>query len=165
MLRTNSAIRKLCAVGLSSYLSPYVIPDMATEAVGYSCCPGMGRGGMSCLNREGRAIRSDGRLVRWLTGPCRGQHEATQVRAREKIDSRARQREQAGALVRGHGHVMAEFFDGGKSQTWWRGGGTRRLPPWSKWKATQTGIQVRTAMAAQAREQGRYLYGGRPPYR
>src|SRR5690349_7810103 len=31
--------------------------------------------------------------------------------------SRARQREQAGALVRGHGQVVAEFFDAGQSRT------------------------------------------------
>jgi site-specific DNA recombinase len=33
----------------------------------------------------------------------------------------------------------------------------------SKREITRTRIRVRTAMAAQAREQGRYL-GGRPPY-
>ena len=31
--------------------------------------------------------------------------------------SRARQREQAGALVRGHGRIVAEFFDVGHSRT------------------------------------------------
>jgi site-specific DNA recombinase len=31
--------------------------------------------------------------------------------------SRVRQREQAEALVRGHGQVMAEFFDEGESRT------------------------------------------------
>ena len=29
----------------------------------------------------------------------------------DPVTSRARQREQAGALVRGHGQVVAEFFD------------------------------------------------------
>ena len=33
----------------------------------------------------------------------------------------------------------------------------------SKREVTRTSIRVRTAMAAQIREQGRYL-GGRPPY-
>ena len=32
----------------------------------------------------------------------------------DPVTSRARQREQAGALVRGHGRVVAEFFDGGE---------------------------------------------------
>jgi site-specific DNA recombinase len=31
--------------------------------------------------------------------------------------SRARQREQAEALVRGHGHIVAEFFDEGQSRS------------------------------------------------
>ena len=33
------------------------------------------------------------------------------------VTSRARQREQAEALVRGHGHVVAEFFDEGESRS------------------------------------------------
>ncbi len=35
----------------------------------------------------------------------------------DPVTSRARQREQAEALVRGHGHVVAEFFDEGESRT------------------------------------------------
>jgi site-specific DNA recombinase len=35
----------------------------------------------------------------------------------DPVTSRARQREQAGALVRGHGQVVAEFFDAGESRT------------------------------------------------
>ena len=35
----------------------------------------------------------------------------------DPVTSRARQREQAGALARGHGHVVAEFFDAGQSRT------------------------------------------------
>jgi len=35
----------------------------------------------------------------------------------DPVTSRARQREQAGALVRGHGRVVAEFFDAGQSRT------------------------------------------------
>ncbi len=35
----------------------------------------------------------------------------------DPVTSRARQREQAGALVRGHGVVVAEFFDVGQSRT------------------------------------------------
>ena len=35
----------------------------------------------------------------------------------DPVTSRARQREQAEALVRGHGHIVAEFFDEGQSRT------------------------------------------------
>src|SRR5215471_10053610 len=35
----------------------------------------------------------------------------------DPVTSRARQREQAGALVRGHGVIVAEFFDTGESRT------------------------------------------------
>jgi site-specific DNA recombinase len=144
--------------------------------------------------------------------------------------SRARQREQAGALVRGHGQIVAEFFDTGESRTvtWGRrpqaaalvaqladpgrgwdaivvgeyerafyGSQYALMAPlfehygvqlWmpeaggridyasehderamtvlgllSKREVTRTSIRVRTAMAAQTRDQGRYL-GGRPPY-
>lgn len=148
----------------------------------------------------------------------------------DPVTSRARQREQAGALVRGHGLVVAEFFDVGQSRTvaWGRrpqaaalvaaladpgrgwdavvigeyerafyGSQYAAMAPlfehygvqlWmpetggrvdyasehdeqammvlglsSKREITRTSIRVRTAMAAQTREQGRYL-GGRPPY-
>ena len=144
--------------------------------------------------------------------------------------SRARQREQAEALVRGHGRVVAEFFDEGESRTvaWGRRPEAARLvallaDPGRGWDAivigeyerafygsqyaamaplfehygvqlwmpeaggrvdfasehdertmtmlglsskrevTRTSIRVRTAMAVQTRDQGRYL-GGRPPY-
>jgi DNA invertase Pin-like site-specific DNA recombinase len=144
--------------------------------------------------------------------------------------SLARQREQAGALVLGHGAVVAEFFDVGESRTvaWTRrpqaaalvaqladpgrgwdavvigeyerafyGSQYALMAPlfghygvqlWmpeaggrvdfasehderamtvlglsSKREVVRTSIRVRTAMAVQAREQGRYL-GGRPPY-
>jgi site-specific DNA recombinase len=148
----------------------------------------------------------------------------------DPVTSRARQLEQAGALVRGHGHVVAEFFDAGQSRTvaWGRrpqaaaliaaladpgrdwdavvigeyerafyGSQYALMAPlfehygvqlWmpeaggrvdyasehdehamtvlglsSKREVTRTSIRVRTAMAVQVREQGRYL-GGRPPY-
>jgi DNA invertase Pin-like site-specific DNA recombinase len=144
--------------------------------------------------------------------------------------SRIRQREQAGALIRGHGQIAAEFFDAGESRTvaWGRrrqaavlvaaladpgrgwdaivigeyerafyGAQYALMAPlfehygvqlWmpeaggrvdfasehderamtvlgmsSKREITRTSIRVRTAMAVQTREQGRYL-GGRPPY-
>jgi site-specific DNA recombinase len=148
----------------------------------------------------------------------------------DPVTSRARQREQAEALVRGHGVIVAEFFDTGESRTvaWGRrpqaaaltaeladpgrgwdaivvgeyerafyGSQYASMAPlfghygvqlWmpevggrvdfacehdeqtmtmlglsSKREVTRTSIRVRTAMAVQAREQGRYL-GGRPPY-
>jgi site-specific DNA recombinase len=148
----------------------------------------------------------------------------------DPVTSRARQRAQAQALVRGHGQVVAEFFDIGESravawarrpqaaalvaaladpgrgwdaivvgeyerafygsqyalmaplfehygvQLWMPEAGGRVdfasehderammvLGLSSKREVTRTSIRVRTAMAAQTREQGRYL-GGRPPY-
>ena len=148
----------------------------------------------------------------------------------DPVTSRARQREQAGALARGHGQVVAEFFDAGQSRTvaWGRRPEAARLvaqlaDPGRGWDAivvgeyerafygsqyaamtplfehygvqlwmpeaggrvdyasehdehamtvlglsskrevARTSIRVRTAMAVQAREQGRYL-GGRPPF-
>jgi site-specific DNA recombinase len=148
----------------------------------------------------------------------------------DPVASRARQREQAEALVRGHGVIVAEFFDTGQSRSvaWGRRpqaaaliaqladpgrgwdaivvgeyerafygsqyalmaplfehyGVQLRMPEAgglvdyasehdehvmtvlglsSKREVTRTSIRVRTAMAVQTREQGRYL-GGRPPY-
>ena len=148
----------------------------------------------------------------------------------DPVSSPARQREQAGALVRGRGIIVAEFFDTGESrevawarrpqaaalvaqladpgrgwdaivigeyerafygsqyalmaplfehygvQLWMPEAGGRvdfasehderamtMLGLSSKREVTRTSIRVRTAMAAQTREQGRYL-GGRPPY-
>ena len=148
----------------------------------------------------------------------------------DPVTSRARQYEQAEALVRGHGVIVAEFFDAGQSRTvaWGRrpeaaalvalladpdrgwdaivvgeyerafyGSQYAAMAPlfehygvslWmpeaggrvdfasehdeqtmtvlglsSKREVTRTSIRVRTAMAVQVREQGRYL-GGRPPY-
>ena len=148
----------------------------------------------------------------------------------DPVTSRARQRDQAAALVAGHGRIVAEFFDVGQSRTlaWARrpqaaalvaeladpergwdaivigeyerafcGSQFASMAPlfehygiqlWmpevggrvdfgaedheqammalglqSKREITRTRIRVRTAMAAQTREQGRYL-GGRPPY-
>jgi DNA invertase Pin-like site-specific DNA recombinase len=148
----------------------------------------------------------------------------------DPVTSRARQREQAGAVVRGHGQIVAEFFDVGLTrklawacrpqsaalvaqladpdrgwdavvvgeyerafygsqyaamaplfehygvQLWMPEAGGRvdyasehdektmtALGLSSKREITRTSIRVRTAMAVQTREQGRYL-GGRPPY-
>jgi site-specific DNA recombinase len=148
----------------------------------------------------------------------------------DPVTSRARQRDQAAALVAGFGGIVAEFFDVGQSrvlswarrpqaaallaaladpgrgfdaivigeyerafygsqaalmaplfehygvQLWMPEAGGRvnfhaegdeqlmlALGVQSKREITRTRIRVRTAMAVQARDQGRYL-GGRPPY-
>ncbi len=148
----------------------------------------------------------------------------------DPVSLRVRQREQAEMLVRGHGCVVAEFFDEGESrpvawgrrpqaaalvallsdpcrgrdavvvgeyerafygsqyalmaplfehygvQLWMPEAGGRvdfgsehdeqamtALGLSSKREIIRTSIRVRTAMAVQTREQGRYL-GGRPPY-
>jgi len=148
----------------------------------------------------------------------------------DPVTSRARQRDQAGALIAGRGRIVAEFFDAGESRVlpWARrpqaaallaamsdpdrgfdaivvgeyerafyGAQYAAMAPlfehygvqlWtpetggpvdfgageheqlmlalglqSKQEITRTRIRVRAAMAAQTREQGRYL-GGRPPY-
>jgi site-specific DNA recombinase len=148
----------------------------------------------------------------------------------DPVTSRARQRDQAAALVAGHGRIVAEFFDTGYSRTlaWARRPQAAALvaamaDPDRGWDAivigeyerafyraqyasmaplfehygiqlwtpevggrvdwhaedheetmlalglssrreiARTRIRVRTAMATQTREQGRYL-GGRPPY-
>jgi len=148
----------------------------------------------------------------------------------DPVTSRVRQRDQAGALVAGHGRIVAEYFDAGQSrvlpwprrpqaaallaamadpdrgfdaivvgeyerafygdqyawiaplfghygiQLWTPEAGGRidfhaehqeqlmlALGLQSKREITRTKIRVRAAMAAQAREQARYL-GGRPPY-
>jgi site-specific DNA recombinase len=150
----------------------------------------------------------------------------------DPVTSRARQRDQAGALVAGHGRIVAHFFDVGQSRVlpWARrpqaaalvaamadpdrafdaivvgeyerafygsqyalmaplfehygvqlwmpeaGGAVDfqaegheammtglGIQPKREITRTRTRIRVRTAMAAQTREQGRYL-GGRPPY-
>ena len=124
--------------------------------------------------------------------------------------SLVRQREQAGALVRGHGVIVAEFvaqladpgrgwgaivvgeyerafygsqyalmaplFEHYRVQLWLPEAGGRVdfasehderamtvLGLSSKREVIRTSIRVRTAMAVQTRDQGRYL-GGRPPY-
>ncbi len=178
------------------------------ERAGHRPAAGPGRGGMR-FAFYGRVLTED--------------HQ-------DPVTSRARQLGQAGALVAGHGRIVAEFFDIGQSRTlaWARrpqaaalvagladpdrgwdavvigeyerafyGSQFASMAPlfehygiqlWtpevggrvdfaaedheqtmlalglqSKREITRTRIRVRTAMAAQTREQGRYL-GGLPPY-
>ena len=61
----------------------------------------------------------------------------------DPLTSRARQREQAEALVRGHGVVVAEFFDAGQSRTvaW---AGARKPPRWSPSWLTRAGAGTRS---------------------
>jgi site-specific DNA recombinase len=59
----------------------------------------------------------------------------------DPVTSRARQREQAGVLVAGHGTIVAEFFDSGHSRTlpW-----ARRLQPWWQRLLIQPGDGTRS---------------------
>src|SRR5215472_16103241 len=173
---------------------------------------------------------------RTVTGPVRGRlrfafyGRVSTEDHQDPVTSRARQRDQAAALVAGFGQIVAEFFDAGWSrvlpwarrpqaaallaalagpdrdfdaivvgeyerafygpqyslmaplfehygvQLWVPEAGGRvnfgaegdeqlmlALGVQSKREITRTRIRVRAAMAAQARDQGRYL-GGRPPY-
>jgi site-specific DNA recombinase len=181
-------------------------------------------------------------LVAWAEQSRRRAAEPDQARTRfafygrvstedwqDPVTSRARQRDQAAALVAGHGTIVAEFFDAGQSRTlaWVRrpqaaalvaaladpdrgwdaivigeyerafyGGQYASMAPlfahygvqlWmpeaggpvgggedheqlmlalglqSKREITRTRIRVRTAMATQTREQGRYLGGPARP--
>jgi hypothetical protein len=61
----------------------------------------------------------------------------------DPVTSRARQREQAAALMAGHGQIVAEFFDMGKAARW-RGRGARRLPLWSRTWRTRTAAGTRS---------------------
>src|SRR5580704_4111751 len=78
----------------------------------------------------GRAVSEDD-LVTWAARSARPQRWGGTVRGRlrfvfygrvstedwqDPMTSRARQREQAEALVRGHGVIVAEFFDVGQSR-------------------------------------------------
>ena len=62
------------------------------------------------------ALRRAGRLT---AGGAGGGAAAVRVlrAGQDPVTSRARQREQAGALVRGHGQITAELFDVGESRT------------------------------------------------
>jgi site-specific DNA recombinase len=201
------------------------------------------------MPREDTVMAAEGGLLRWAEQSARHRPGSLVANGRvpgglrfvfygrvstedsqDPVMSRARQREQAEALVRGHGRIAAEFFDVGESRTvaWARrpqaaalvaqladpdrgwdaivigeyerafyGSQYTAMAPlfehygvhlWtpetggrvdyasehdektmtglglsSKREITRTSIRVRTAMAIQTREQGRYL-GGRPPY-
>ena len=67
----------------------------------------------------------------------------------DPVTSPARQQDQAAALVAGHGRIDFHAED---HELW-----TLALGLSSKRKIARTRIRVRTAMAAQTREQGRYL--------
>ena len=51
----------------------------------------------------------------------------------DPVTSRARQREQAGVLVAGHGTIVAEFFDSGQAARCRGRGGRRPRPWWRRW--------------------------------
>ena len=74
----------------------------------------------------------------------------------DPVTSRARQREQAGALVRGHGQIVAEFFDAGQSRTvaWGRRPEAARLvallaDPGRGWDAIVAGEYERAFYGSQ----------------
>ena len=74
----------------------------------------------------------------------------------DPVTSRARQREQAGALVRGHGQITAEFFDAGQSRTvaWGRRPEAARLAalladPGRGWDAVVAGEYERAFYGSQ----------------
>ena len=56
----------------------------------------------------------------------------------DPVTSRARQRDQAAALVAGHGRIVAEFFDVGLEPDAGRGRAARRPRPWSPRWPTRT---------------------------
>jgi site-specific DNA recombinase len=84
----------------------------------------------------------------------------------DPVASRARQREQAGALVRGHGVVVAEFFDAGQSRTvaWGRRPEAAALVAQLAdlgrgWDAIVIGEYERAAVDAGGRRPGRLRLG------
>jgi site-specific DNA recombinase len=204
----------------------------------------LGSGRELALGEAPTDMTADGGLAAWAeapgrrraSGPVRGDlrfafyGRVSTEDWQDPVTSLGRQREQAEALVRGHGRVVAEFCDVGESRSvaWGRrpqaaaviaaladpdrgwdavvigeyerafyGSQYASMAPllehygvqlWtpeaggkvdfasehderamtglglsSKREITRTSVRVRTAMATQTREQGRYL-GGRPPY-
>jgi hypothetical protein len=71
----------------------------------------------------GLAARAERSGRRRDTGPARGSlrfafyGRVSTEDWQDPVTSRARQRERAGALVRGHGVIVAEFFEAGQSRT------------------------------------------------
>src|ERR1700674_2936258 len=92
-----------------------------------SCAPGgnamtvAAAGGGLAEWAERSALRRAGRLT--AGGPVPGRlrfmfyGRVSTEDWQDPVTSRARQREQAGALVRGHGVIVDEFFDVGESRT------------------------------------------------
>ena len=82
----------------------------------------------------------------------------------DPVTSRARQREQAETLVRGHGVIAAEFFDAGQSRTvaWARRPEAAALvallaDPGRGWGAVVVGEYERAFAALMTRRRGREL--------
>jgi site-specific DNA recombinase len=86
---------------------------------------------MRDVKRRAALAAGAGGLVAWAEGsgrrraggPARGglrfafYGRVSTENWQDPVTSRARQREQAEALVRGHGLIVAEFFDAGQSRT------------------------------------------------
>jgi site-specific DNA recombinase len=104
-------------------------------------------GGRLAAWAERSALRRGGRLT--TGGPVPGRlrfmfyGRVSTEDWQDPVTSRARQREQAEALVRGHGVIVAELFDVGESRTvaW---GGARSPPPWSPSSPTRAGGGMRS---------------------
>jgi hypothetical protein len=107
-----------------------MVPDTQVSAVRFTW--GSGHHDDSACGDTGTALaaHADG-LVAWAeasgrrraSGPARGglrfvfYGRVSTEDWQDPVTSRARQREQAEALVRGHGQIVAEFFDAGESRT------------------------------------------------
>ena len=96
---------------------------------------------------ERSAVRRAGRLT--AGGPVPGRlrfvfyGRVSTEDWQDPVTSRARQREQAGALVRGHGQIVAEFFDVGQTRKL-RGHAARSPPRWSPSSPIRTGGGMRS---------------------
>jgi len=88
----EEAVGRLAALVLERHrrhLDPIILGEQPDDAVDVMACEGVGE----------------------------ALHQALLEDWQDPVTSRARQREQAEALVRGHGQIVAEFFDVGESRT------------------------------------------------
>src|ERR1700677_1997 len=87
-------------------------------AAPFAPAPGQGPGGDALVSWAGRTAHGDryaaarGGMLRFVF-----YGRVSTEDWQDPVMSRARQREQAGALVRGHRQIVAELFDVGESRT------------------------------------------------
>lgn len=85
--------------------------------------PAAKRGTALAARADGLAAWAEASGSRWASGQVHGglrfafYGRVSTEDWQDPVTSRARQREQAEALVREHGHIVAEFFDEGQSRT------------------------------------------------